>query len=63
MFHVAVLIAVVGWAAGFVLPHFKDRNAVPSSQPKIAFQESKATAQLQPASQVAVAPFPSKLEP
>ncbi|MGA7925796.1 MAG: hypothetical protein WCA20_07345, partial [Candidatus Sulfotelmatobacter sp.] len=42
---------------------FKDRNAVPSSQPKIAFQESKATAQLQPASQVAVAPFPSKLEP
>ena len=63
MFHVAVLIALVGWAAGFVLPHFKDRNAAPSTQPKIAFQESKATAQLQPASQVAVAPSPSKPEP
>jgi hypothetical protein len=63
IFRVAAIIALVGLVAGFLLSHDKTRYAAPPSQPKSAVQETKATAHLQPASQVTTSTFPDRQEP
>jgi len=60
-FRVAGIIALVGLVAGFLLSHDKTQYA-PASQAKAAVQETKARAQLQPASQVTTPTFPDKQE-
>jgi hypothetical protein len=58
----AGIIALVGLVAGFLLSHDRTPYAAPPSQPKSAVQETKATAHLQPASQVTTSTFPDKQE-
>jgi hypothetical protein len=58
----AGILALVGLVAGFLLSHHRTPYAAPPSQPKSAVQETKATAHLQPASQVTTSTFPDKQE-
>jgi hypothetical protein len=62
MFYAAGSTAFVGLAAGFARPRFEIRHDTRYSQANAAFQDSKAVARLQPATQVTGSPAPGKQE-
>jgi hypothetical protein len=62
LFRMAGFLAVAGFVAGFALSNKQAQYAAPPSQPKSAVQETNATANLQPASQVITSTLPTKQE-